>query len=296
MGRRNYSLGAEIRSRSPSRPVSPKRVKFAPYSWAVSDISASGDSVTFVIPTWKSDGFVVPAVLSALSQSNMPVEVVLVLDGPVRLSREDFPANAQLEVVERQFRGGPAAARNAGLRRAGGTHIAVLDADDLSDSGRAEMQLAVFASQADLVLVGSSVRLVDAGGNRIGHRMLDELSVDAVPRQLLVRNPMVHSATMFRRSPLESVGGYDESLSRFIDYDLYLRLALAGQPMCVTSDIVGSHRIHGDRLSSRPISREVRKRIIERRTQLATRLGVNRISTLARNTAWLLANSRLRPS
>lgn len=224
----------------------------------------------------------------------MAVEVILVLDGPVPLGRDDFPANAQLEIVERQFRGGPAAARNAGLRRASGTHIAALDADDLSDPGRAEMQLAMFARQPDLVLVGSSVQLVDSDGNGIGQRRFEELSTDTVPHRLLVRNPMVHSATMARRSSLESAGGYDESLSRFIDYDLYLRLALAGKPMRVTSDIVGSHRIHDSRLSARPASREVRQRIVERRTLLAKKLGASRVSTLARNTAWQLANSRLR--
>ncbi len=257
------------------------------------DHPGPAETVSFVIPAWRRDDFIGPAVASALAQEHPAVEVILVLDGPADLSSADFPADGRLRIVSRAVREGPAAARNAGARAADGEFVSVLDADDLADTARASRQLAEAAASPGVGLVANSARIIDLGGRETGSRAVEDRQAGDVVRALLVRNPFIHSTVMVRRDALASVGGYDESLSRFIDYDLYLRLALAGIQMRGFSDVVGSHRVHGDRLSSRPLPRSVVDSIIRNRKLLARDAGSGLLATTLRNIAWKAKNAHL---
>jgi glycosyltransferase involved in cell wall biosynthesis len=257
---------------------------------------AGPGSVSFVIPAWRLDPFLVPAVESALAQSGIEVQVVLVLDGPLPVDRLDFAGHGALEVIELAHRSGTAAARNEGLRTADGDFVAVLDADDLADPDRAAWQSALLAGNDSLGLIGGSVRVIDPDGTMNGIRGAGDLDESAVRRKLLVKNPLVHSSTMARRRVLEAIGGYDESLSRFIDYDLYLRLATAGVAMRSSSRTAGSYRLHPGQLSSTVAPADVVKRILAGRRALARETVVGLVLGPARDFAWRAANSRSRPT
>jgi GT2 family glycosyltransferase len=247
------------------------------------------EAVSFVIPAWRSDAFLVPAVASALAQTYPNTEVVLVLDGPVALGRDDLP-KGDVRIVRLPERLGPAAARNAGLRAADGALVAVLDADDLAHPDRANAQAALLSDRPDVALVGGSMLVIDAAGRAQGRRGRRGLSPDATRRVLPLRNPLVHSSVMARRSTLESLGGYDETLSRFIDYDLYLRAALAGFRIARSATVVGAVRVHGDRLSGQTVPEEVLRKVTALRADLGARLAQPRAITMAVNRAWLAAN------
>jgi hypothetical protein len=47
----------------------------------------------------------------------------------------------------------------------------------------------------------------------------------AIRRALIRRNPFVHSSVLMRRSAVDAVGGYDESLPVAQDYDLWMRMS-----------------------------------------------------------------------
>lgn len=87
--------------------------------------------VSIVIPVRDGERYLGEAIESALGQADVSVEVVVVDDG----STDESAAVARryaphLRLLERG-RSGAAAARNAGVRCARGTHLAFLDADDV---------------------------------------------------------------------------------------------------------------------------------------------------------------------
>ena len=86
--------------------------------------------VSVVIPAYNAGRFIREAVGSALSQTYLHLEVIVVDDGspqPVAQIVEADPARVRYVWKPN---GGPASARNAGLRHARGTYVAFLDADE----------------------------------------------------------------------------------------------------------------------------------------------------------------------
>jgi hypothetical protein len=100
-----------------------------------------------------------------------------------------------------------------------------------------------------LGLLGSSVELIDAEGQRIGERRM--AVADAELRHFLrSRNPFVHSTIMMRRDAYERAGGYRGGLRICEDFDLWCRMAEVSELANLAQPLV-HYRIHGASISSR---------------------------------------------
>jgi glycosyltransferase involved in cell wall biosynthesis len=193
-------------------------------------LPATGDDarrplVSAIIPTRNRQGVVPVAVRSVLRQTYRPLELVVVddeslpavsLDGlrsgdvPVRLVRLD-PAE------------GAGPARNRGVREAAGRLIAFLDDDDEWRPDKIERQVAA------LTAAGDGVAGVDCGyemwdGRRLHSRYRPDPGRDL--RTALLSHPtMCPSAVMLRRESFLAADGFDASMQRAEDWDLWVRIA-----------------------------------------------------------------------
>jgi glycosyltransferase involved in cell wall biosynthesis len=122
--------------------------------------------------------------------------------------------------------------RNNALRASTAPLVCSLSGDDYYHDDRLERQVAAFANFDDNVAaVYSDERVVDENDEEIISSWLLRIgkSPEAPPEgriweSLYPRNWIPAPATMIRRSAIEAVGGYDESLL-FEDHDMWLRLA-----------------------------------------------------------------------
>ena len=98
--------------------------------------------VSVVVPAYRATGFITRAIDSALSQTGVQLEVIVVDDAcPDRTGdfvREHYAGSEGVRVLGLATNGGPAVARNRGFEEAAGDWIAVLDADDAYEQGRLE--------------------------------------------------------------------------------------------------------------------------------------------------------------
>lgn len=181
--------------------------------------------VSVVVPCFNAGHFLVEAVESALAQQGADVEVIVVDDGsndPATLE-----ALAKVAAMDRvrcffQANGGPAAARNRGIREASGEFILPLDADDRFDHRYAAMALDAFRSDPGLGIVYCRAL-------KFGEEQGEWVLPDYGPEEMAVDNVIFCSA-MFRRSDWVAVGGYNEALRRGMeDYDFWLRLLRLGR-------------------------------------------------------------------
>ena len=201
--------------------------------------------VSVVIPTRGRWHLLSRAALpAALRQRGVDYEVVVVDDGsddetPERLAELD---DARLVVVRHERSLGVAHARNAGIAAARGRWVSFLDDDDLWAPNKLAAQLAA-ASAARAIFAYAAGAGLDAA-----HRYLFAVAAPdpaSVTRQLLRWNVIWCgcSNVIARTDVVRELGGFDEGLSQLADWDLWIRLALAG-PAAVAHDVLVGYVMH----------------------------------------------------
>lgn len=198
-------------------------------------------SVTFsvVIPTYEREATIARAIDSALDQEHAPHEIVVVDDGSSDgTARVIQGFGGRVRYLPRAH-GGVSAARNAGIRAATSEWIAFLDSDDRWLPGH----LSTIARAIDETAGRAACYFADAlfpgpDGPRSYWQMCSfqvpfphQVSEDAGTWALLPVQPMLIPASVFRRSVLTSLGGFDERLAAREDTLLFHQIG-AQYPMC----------------------------------------------------------------
>jgi hypothetical protein len=180
-------------------------------------------TVSVVIPTYNYGRYVGEAIDSALAQSAPPHEVIVVDDG----STDDTPAvlaryAGRVRVI-RQANAGLSAARNAGIRAAGGEWVAFLDSDDAFHPRKLELQLAAAARRPDLHLIATDAFSAEP----LAWAAADDPPLAAVSApDIAVRTVFPPSSVLARRACFAAVGLFDPDLRSVEDRDMWVRVAV----------------------------------------------------------------------
>jgi glycosyltransferase involved in cell wall biosynthesis len=165
------------------------------------------------------------AVESVLAQTAGDLELVVIDDGSVDATPALLAAVGDPRLrVERQAAAGLTRALNRAVGLARAPLLARLDADDLALPERLARQRSFLDAHPEVGLLGTAAREVDAAG-RLVALVTPPAGDAAIRRALIRRNPFVHSSVLMRRSAVDAVGGYDESLPVAQDYDLWMRMS-----------------------------------------------------------------------
>lgn len=194
-------------------------------------------SVSFIIPVYNCKSYLEGCIRSILQTGLVSSEIILVDDGSTDGSGAVCDALAaecaQIRVIH-QSNGGASAARNRGLREAGGERILFLDADDSIDSDLlAEVLADDRCSQTDLTVYGMTFDYYHRGKcyrrDPLGYPedtvltpaawgcIFEELFEDnalsplwnkVFKREILIKNDLVLNEQMFLYEDLEFVLRY----------------------------------------------------------------------------------------
>jgi glycosyltransferase involved in cell wall biosynthesis len=183
-------------------------------------------TVSVVMPVYNEAAFVEAAIQSILRQTVSDLELVIVDNG----STDDSPEilrrinDPRVRAFRNPHNLGSAAAGNRAVRESRGPLIARMDADDIALPHRLEKQLAAFAAQPKLALLGAQVRHFDARGPLLRWIAPRAVTRRGIAWQSLFNSPFIHSTAMFTRESFEAAGGYDERMQRSSDYALFSRI------------------------------------------------------------------------
>lgn len=206
--------------------------------------------VSVIVPIFNRQELVGPALDSILEQTYRPLEIIAVDDGSTDDTQEILEryANRYQDhlTVLRQPNSGPAVARNRALRHARGEFIAFLDSDDVWLPSKLELQLPRLTPEVGLVY--SALQEVDADGRVLATVHCDQEMRGDVYRHLLVRNRMTGGTVVVKRSALETVGVFDESLRAAENWDLWIRISKDFAVDFVDQPLL-QYQKHDDRLS-----------------------------------------------
>lgn len=208
-------------------------------------------SVSVIIPTYNRGWIVRDAIDSALGQTYADFELVVVDDGSTDRTPQILDAYGERLRVVRQTNRGVSAARNRGIGASSGPLIALLDSDDIWLPGKLSVQVDFFKKnpaalicQTEEIWIRNGLRVNPGKRHRKSSGMIFERSLE-----LCLVSP---SSVMFRRTLLEKVGLFDESLPACEDYDLWLRVGCRFPVHLIDKPLTIKRGGHEDQLSRRP--------------------------------------------
>lgn len=211
-------------------------------------------TVSVLMPAFNAGRFLKIAVESILNQTFMNFELIIIDDG----STDDSFAtlinidDARIKIVHNQRNLGVIAARNMALDLAASPLLACLDADDVALPERLARQVAMFDSNPDLVLLGSTAQLINEQGNPFDVVDVPTRAAE-IRRGILHGNLLVHSSVMMRASIVRSLGGYPTGLPLAEDYALWLRIIADHKVMNLAESLV-QYRVHSGQMSQQKVS------------------------------------------
>ena len=205
-------------------------------------------SVAVVITTYNHAAFLDDAICSIIRQSVPADEIIVVDDGSTDNPHTIVSGYSHVRLI-RQRNQGLSAARNTGLRAAVGHKIIFLDADDRLCLGAIEAGLECFVRHSEAGFVYGGFHYVDAGGDVTSEPICRDIGPD--PHFTFLRGNQIgmHGTVMYDRRRLLDAGGFDVTLRRCEDYDIYLRMS-RNHPVANHRQIVAEYRRHGTNMSS----------------------------------------------
>jgi glycosyltransferase involved in cell wall biosynthesis len=200
-------------------------------------------TVGVIIPTFNHGRFIADAISSVLGQTRAADEIIVVDDGSTDNSPSVVGCFPNVILIRQENRG-RSTARNTGLQTCTSNYVLFLDADDRLLPNALEWGVRCAAENPDCGFIyGAHYDLSEGEHVRRTHHYCP---ISGDPHLALLRRNLIRmqATVLFRRDCLIEAGGYDESLERAEDYDLYLRIARNHSVAC-HPQVVAEYRWHG---------------------------------------------------
>ena len=180
-------------------------------------------AITVLLPVHNGGAFLEEAVSSIIAQTFVDFELLIVDDASTDYAIDNLSCldDSRLRVERIAHKGGIVAALNHGLKCARGPLIARMDADDIAEPNRLELQYAFLKSHASIGLVGSDFIPFGSGANS---SWINYTEPEDIRIALLFENPICHPTVMYRQDVLYA-DGYPVNYPYAEEYALWLRLA-----------------------------------------------------------------------
>ena len=222
--------------------------------------------VSVIIPTYNSSKYLRHAIASVLAQTYQHIEEVIVVDdgstdGTGEMVKSIWPKVQPKVRYIYQPNQGPAPARNNGLRAAQGDYVAFLDADDIWEPLKLQIQIQRLKSSPEAGFVYCDNFFVDDNGGEIPNYVRKVKLVEGdVLLELFMDFFLITSGVVIKRACAEKIGYFDEKLLVGEDYEYFLRLAQAF-PAAVVREKLYKRRVHARSLSRQDYSLDARNDI-----------------------------------
>ena len=223
------------------------------------DIPPHEPTIAVAIAARDASRYIGATLESLVAQTELPDQVIVVDDGSTddtaAISKSYQDRLPNLYVIENSESVGISAARNQANEAATTDYIAVLDADDLFaiDTIEKYVEFVKANPATDLLYAGTQV-FQEGSDSSMGKRRSYPIfnSHRAAIRRTL-GSPLVpfkHSSMAYRRSAIEELGGYDETLPIKVDVDLFLRFHAHNMRVEKLNETTSFHRKHDRQIST----------------------------------------------
>ena len=230
--------------------------------------------VSVVMPVYNADSFLETTIKSIISQDYPNLEIIAIDDGSTDHSSQILAEHSDLIRVLHQSNSGSACARNVGINHARGEYIAFIDADDLWHPLKIRLQVEHLEANKHVGLVYCGWQVIE-DDDEVAIKAFVRQDFNSVPTRVvkeqsgwiyckLLLDCIVHtSATIVRKSVLDTIGFFDESFRQGQDYDYWFRISRVTE--CHKLNLLLSvYRIHQHSITQKPMSKNYGALVLEK--------------------------------
>lgn len=199
-------------------------------------------SLSVVTPSLNQSRFIERAIQSVLDQDVPDFEYEV---------RDGGSTDGTIEIVRRYERRlrwvsepdrGQSQAVNRGIEATAGEVIGWLNSDDVYEPGALRLVCEFFEAHADVDVLYGDAQQIDQDDRPLGPYYTEAWDLEWLKEQCFICQP----AAFFRRRVVERYGLLDESLRYCLDYEYWLRLALAGARFAYLPQVLAASRLYTD--------------------------------------------------
>ena len=205
--------------------------------------------VSVIIPTFNRSEKVVRAVSSVLNQGFKDFEILVVDDGSTDNTHEALSKYmSAIQYIQQSGNMGVSAARNRGIKSSVAPWIAFLDSDDYWLKEKLSVQIE-FVDQNPHTVACQTEEIWIKNGRRVNPKKRHKKPSGNIFAQSLKLCLVSPSSVIIKRSLLEDVGLFDETLPAAEDFDLWLRISCRYPIYLIDKGLVVKEGGHEDQLS-----------------------------------------------
>lgn len=223
--------------------------------------SGQAPDVSIIVPYYNMGRYLPETLRSLRAQTFEDYEILLVDDGSTDPASQrlvdELEGTPRLRIV-RKPNGGLSSARNAGLREARGRWILPVDPDDLLSPTFLEKAVDVMGRSPKL---GYTTALVSYF-TEDPHQPVGGWVPWGMERDVLCMENVASTCTaLMERKLVEELGGYDEWLTSFEDWDVFCAMAERGYEGMVIPEFLFHYRLRPDSMT-RTVANQSRRELI----------------------------------
>lgn len=193
-------------------------------------------STALLVPCHNAAAFL-PRLFATVAAQTRPFDEIICYDDASTDDTAAVAARLGARVVRGEQNRGPAHARNNLWRASTADWVHFHDADDFLDPAY-HGRVSALADDTIDVVICSARWIRESDGSTEMEWLYSDTELRAAPLDYLLSHPVGGINGYYRRSVLERIGGYDESLRIWEDADLHVRLAAAGARFAVAEEIL----------------------------------------------------------
>ena len=212
--------------------------------------------ISVLMPVYNCEKYILEAVESILQQTYTHFEFLIIDDCSTDSTVEQIKSiqDDRIQLILKPKNTGITESLNYGLRIAKGKYIARMDGDDISLPTRFEKQVAFLEANEDVVVCGTSFKILGSGLYIAVPETNDEIKVG-----MLQECKIGHPTVMMRSSFLnEHQLSYNASMEPAEDYDLWVRMIHLGKFYNLQEPLL-KYRVHQNQVSNQRNQNQVEK-------------------------------------
>ena len=184
---------------------------------------SNGMKVSVVLTTYNRKYEITRALRSVLEQTVQPYEIIIVDDGSTDGTKDFLKQQVQADYkyYYNVTRKGPGRSRNIGILAASGDFIAFLDSDNEWYTNKLERFQKVYSEDTNIdVLCSRYKKHIEFGTYEYPGETVNNIPIK---EEVFIHDFADASATIYKKSFLEKIDGFNETMKTNIDWELMLR-------------------------------------------------------------------------